>query len=204
MGHLRPRELRLNAGSAPRKAARAAFSSLAITVLMTASVWGSSEAGAQVAAAGGPAPPLPITALGALLGLDEASLTQTVPDLQKLPRALPGPRGSRGVWAMPERMVAGVPLETVFFFKARKLERIEQRKQFASTRCNQQFDQLTAALEVQLGGAVRSTELEPNSNRSAAWNLETYRLAAFQTRAAGTCNVMLVHEPLNLKDAADL
>lgn len=179
-----------------RKAARAAFFALALAA-STAVRSGTPTPGATAEA-------IPATSLGALLGMEESSLLQALPDLHKTARVVSGPRGTRGLWALPERVVAGIPLETVFFFKARKLERIEQRRLAPPAQCSQQFDQLTATLESRIGTAVRSTELVQNGNRSAAWSLEAYRLAAFQTTAAGSCTVMLVHEPLILKDAAEL
>lgn len=171
-------------------------------MIMVAYVWMPGAAHAQPVTA---APDtLPATSLGALLGLDETSLLQAVPDLHKTARPVPGPRGTRALWAMAEQSVAGVPLETLFYFRARKLERIEQKRQTTPAQCVKQFDQLTAALESRLGTAVRSTELVQNANRSAAWSLEAYRLAAFQTISAGGCTLMLVHEPLVTKDAAEL
>jgi hypothetical protein len=98
--------------------------------------------------------------------------------------------------------------ETVFYFKARRLERIEQRKLVAPLECGRQFDLLTTALEARLGTAVRSSESQGSASRSAAWGLDTYRVAAYQTntqtQAAGSCTVMLTHEPLSAKDAAEL
>jgi hypothetical protein len=105
---------------------------------------------------------------------------------------------------LSDELVAGLKFETVFFFKARRLERIEQRRELAPQVCAKQFDQLTALLETRMGNAVRSSDLSGDANRSAAWSMETYRLAAFQTLANGSCTVMLVHEPLIAKDAAEL
>jgi hypothetical protein len=142
--------------------------------------------------------------LGALLGTDEATLQQSFPQLHKAARPVPGPHGTRGLWMLSDELVAGLKFDTVFFFKARRLERIEQRRELAPQVCAKQFDQLTALLETRMGNAVRSSDLSGDANRSAAWSIETYRLAAFQTLANGSCTVMLVHEPLIAKDAAEL
>ena len=138
------------------------------------------------------------------MGTDEAALQQTFPDLRKTARPMPGPHGTRGLWTLSDELVAGMKFDTVFFFKARRLERIEQRRLLAPQICAKQFDQLIAALESRMGTAVRSSELPETANRSAAWSMETYRVAAFQTPANGSCTVMLVHEPLIAKDAAEL
>jgi hypothetical protein len=149
-----------------------------------------------------------VAQLGALLGADEAAVQQAYPDLRKTARPLPGPRGTRGLWSLSDTVVAGMTFETVFYFKARRLERIEQRKLVAPSECGRQFDLLTTALEARLGTAVRSSESQGSASRSAAWGLDTYRVAAYQTntqtQAAGSCTVMLTHEPLSAKDAAEL
>ena len=145
-----------------------------------------------------------VAQLGALLGADEAAVQQAYPELRKTARPLPGPRGTRGLWSLSDSAVAGMKFETVFYFKARRLERIEQRRLVAPLECGRQFDQLSSALEARLGAAVRSSESPGSTSRSAAWGLETYRVAAYQTQVAGTCTVMLTHEPLSSKDAAEL
>lgn len=142
--------------------------------------------------------------LGAFLGADETALQQVFPELRKTRRPVAGPHGARGLWTLSEDTVAGMKFESVFFFKAHRLERIEQRRLAAPTLCTQQFDQLTAALELRMGAAVRSSDAPASGSRSAAWSMETYRVAAFQTPTAGACTVMLVHEPLSTKDASEL
>jgi hypothetical protein len=142
--------------------------------------------------------------LGALLGTDEAALQQTFPELHKTTRPVMGPHGTRGLWALSDELVAGLKFETVFFFKAQRLERIEQRRLLSPQVCAKQFDQLIASLEARMGTAVHSSESSGDANRSAAWSMETYRIAAFQTPANGSCTVMVVHEPLIAKDAAEL
>jgi hypothetical protein len=149
-----------------------------------------------------------VAQLGALLGADESAVQQAYPDLRKAARPLPGPRSTRGLWSLSDTVVAGMTFETVFYFKARRLERIEQRKLVAPSECGRQFDLLTTALEARLGTAVRSNESHGSASRSAAWGLDTYRVAAYQTntqtQAAVGCTVMLTHEPLSAKDAAEL
>jgi hypothetical protein len=185
------------------KAARAAFfaSALCTCALGTLALPGSAMS--QPVTTGEPGA-LSGAQPGALLGADEATLRQTFPALRKAARPLPGPRGTRGLWTLSDELVEGMAFETMFFFKAHRLERIEQRRLLAPQVCTRQFDQLTAALEARLGSAVRSSESAESTSRSASWSLETYRIAAFQTPANASCTVMLVHEPLSAKEAAEL
>ena len=143
---------------------------------------------------------------GSLLGIDEAGLQQLLPTVRKTTKPVVGPHGVRGLWTLPDEALAGMSFETIFFFRGHKLERIEQRRSVPSSQCSQQFDHLTATLEVRLGAAVRSSEMsisEP-ANRSAAWSLEAFRTAAFQILNASACTLMLVHEPLDTRDGSSL
>ncbi len=126
--------------------------------------------------------------------------------VRKNAKPAPGPRGVRGLWTLPNDVLAGMPFETIFFFRSHKLERIEQRRLVPLGQCNQQFDYLTSALETRLGVAVRSSETGADgpSNRSAAWSLEAFRTAAFQILSGGACTLMLVQEPLDSRDASSL
>jgi len=143
---------------------------------------------------------------GSLLGIDEAGLQQLLPTIRKTAKPAPGPRGVRGLWTLPNDMLAGMPFETIFFFRSHKLERIEQRRLVPLGQCSQQFDYLTSALEMRLGAAVRSSETGTSApaNRSAAWSLEAFRTAAFQMPSGSACTLMLVQEPLDSRDASSL
>ena len=142
--------------------------------------------------------------LGALLGADEATLQQALPDLRKLPRPVSGLRATRGTWVLRDDTVAGLKFDTVFYFRARRLERIEQRSLTTPELCANQFDRVTAELDSHMGAGVRSSELPESGTRSAAWSMETYRVSAFQLPASGSCTVLLVHEPIDTKDASEL
>ena len=145
---------------------------------------------------------------GSLLGRTESELQANFPDLQRLHKPLPGPRGLRGLWVLPTRPVAGLPLETTFYLKNGRVHRIEQRLTSTERQCSDpaSFAVLVSAMESRYGpGLVSSDTAERETKRNAAvWAAGAFDVAAHFARSPGQCAITVVYHAHAEKDAAEL
>ena len=72
---------------------------------------------------------------GHLLGITEQALQASFTALHRVSKPLPGPHGLRGLWALANTSVSGLPFETTFYLKNRYVHRIEQRWTSTANQC---------------------------------------------------------------------
>ncbi|MFZ3220164.1 MAG: hypothetical protein WA174_09020 [Rhodoferax sp.] len=141
-------------------------------------------------------------------GMSEPQLLSTLPDVQRLHRPLPGPGGSRGLWALPRTTVAQHPFETVFYFRNRQLQRIEQTWVSSAQPCNARavFADVTRDVQTRYGASVLQGSDTPSTEtgQTVLWVAEDTDLLAILQDSGTRCAVRLVNKPRNLKDDSEL
>lgn len=141
-------------------------------------------------------------------GMSEPQLLSTLPDVQRLHRPLPGPGGSRGLWALPRTTVAHHPFETVFYFRNRQLQRIEQTWVSSAQPCDARavFADVTRDVQTRYGASVVQGSDTPSTEtgQTALWVAEDTDLLAILQDSSTRCAVRLVNKPRNLKDDSEL
>jgi len=143
---------------------------------------------------------------GSLLGLGEADLQSQFSDMRRLAKPTPGPHGLRGTWVLPNTPLAGLPFETTFFVKNRRVERIEQRWATARQTCDAAASGILAQLAVRYGEGVHSDVSVSGgaSQQSSVWAAGEFDVMAYFTQAASQCSVLVAYEMHPIKDASQL
>jgi hypothetical protein len=143
-----------------------------------------------------------------LLGLSEAELQSRLSELQRARRALPGPRGLRGLWVLPTLPVSGMPFDTVFFLRNSRVVRIEQRAAISTPACRDPatFAALTGGLNSRYGAALLSSDPSDReaTQQSAVWEGADFNVLLSLVLAPGPCSLMLVFEERAHRDPAEL
>jgi hypothetical protein len=140
--------------------------------------------------------------------MTEPELRQAIPQVQTVARPAAGPGGTRGSWMLPGTLLAGRLFDTTFFFRNRRLERVEQLWSTSQPRCDAvaTFEAVLNSLTSQWGPAtVASDPGEAGSaNQSASWVQAQTSVVLVSRESPGQCAVRLVHKPQNVKDASEL
>ena len=141
-------------------------------------------------------------------GMSEPQLLTTLPEVQRLHRPLPGPGGSRGLWTLPHTTVARHPFDTVFYFRNRQLQRIEQTWVSSAQPCDARavFDDVTREVQARYGtSVVRGNDtINADTGQTALWVANDTDLLAILQDSSTRCVVRLVNKPRNLKDDSEL
>lgn len=141
-------------------------------------------------------------------GMSEPQLLSTLPDVQRLHRPLPGPGGSRGLWTLPHTTVAQHAFDTVFYFRNRQLQRIEQTWVSSAQPCDARtvFDDVTRDVQARYGASVvrGNDTIAAETGETALWVADDTDLLAIVQDTATRCSVRLVNKPRILKDDSEL
>jgi hypothetical protein len=145
---------------------------------------------------------------GQWLGMDAAQLTNALPGIQRLGRAVAGPRGLKGFWRAAHTPVAGLLFDTTFFTKGRQVLRIEQQGASTDPRCGEPlfYAPLMATMDAKYGRGLVSLDL-PNtgaSHQSVVWEAGGFDVLLHLSRAHGRCSALVIYEPHLGKDASEL
>lgn len=141
-------------------------------------------------------------------GMSEPQLLATLPDVQRLHRPLPGPGGSRGLWSLPHTTVARHAFDTVFYFRNRQLQRIEQTWVSFAQPCDARtvFEDVTRDVQARYGASVvrGNDTLTAETGETALWVADDTDLLAIVQDTDTRCSVRLVNKPRVLKDDSEL
>lgn len=145
---------------------------------------------------------------GQLLGMQEAQLTQVLPGLQRLGRAVAGPRGLKGVWRAANTPLAGLPFDTTFFTKGRQVLRIEQQSAANAPLCDEPsfYAPLMATMDAKYGPGLVFNDSPNNgvAHQSVVWVAGAFDVLMHITRSLGHCAALVIYEPHLGKDASEL
>lgn len=145
---------------------------------------------------------------GRLLGITESELQATFDAVHRLRKPALGPHGLRGLWALPNTSVSGLPFETVFYLKDKRVARIEQHWTSTEPRCSHQtaFADLVSDMESKYGTglAAGNTVADETMRRSAAWEAGEFDVRAYLSQAPEQCMIRVVYEAHVAKDASEL
>ena len=145
---------------------------------------------------------------GDLLGLSEADLQARVTELHRVGKPLPGPHGSRGVWARAPTVMAGLTFETTFYLRDKRVARIEHLRISTSSDCSGEtsFSSLLADLTSRYGAGLRSSDPAVNglTQQSAIWVAGAFDLRVLQSQSPSQCAIRVVYEAHLEKDASEL
>jgi len=141
-----------------------------------------------------------------LLGLSEQALKESLPDVARVLKPSWGPRGVRGIFTLSSVNLHGQTFDVVFYFKDRRLARIEHRRIPPVDRCETDFTNLISTLNQEYGagiGAADSTNAV-DSRASAAWMGERFTAVVFKLTEKNRCELRVAFEPRLDKDASTL
>jgi hypothetical protein len=145
---------------------------------------------------------------GQLLGATETELQAAYATVRRLPRPLRGPHGPLGLWMLPDASVSGLPFETTFYLKDKRVNRMEQRRLSPELSCDAQpsFAILTSGMNEKYGAGVSSNDTADGvtMHRSAAWAAEAFNVVVRGSQTPGQCSILVIHETRVAKDACEL
>lgn len=145
---------------------------------------------------------------GTLLGSSESELHARFETLVRMRKPLPGPNGLRGLWTLPDTRVAGLPFQTTFYLKDRRVTRIEQRWMSAQGACDD--PSLIASVGTEMaskyGPNLRSWDTAESeaTQQSMVWQTDEFDAMLYQSEAGDKCTLLIVYKPHLVKDASEL
>ncbi|MES2877787.1 MAG: hypothetical protein V4713_05140 [Pseudomonadota bacterium] len=145
---------------------------------------------------------------GTLLGLTEPELQATFPGVNRMRKPLIGPHGVRGLWTLANTPVAGLPFETTFYMKDKRVTRIEQHWASAAPQCSDDsaFTALVSRMDSQYGVGLMSSDPAKDGllQRSAVWEAGEFDVLSHLTHAPGQCAIRVIYTAHLVKDASEL
>ena len=145
---------------------------------------------------------------GGLLGVDEATLRQLLPQANRLARPVVGPHHVLGNWRLDHTALANLSLTATFFFRSRQLVRIEQQTALGQPVCPVPKPDLPwfAQLQAQYGSGLTAnyTDERGLQQQSVAWTAQGTDVALYLTQQPSQCALRLVFQPHIDKDASVL
>jgi hypothetical protein len=140
---------------------------------------------------------------GVRLGMSAAELQAVLPALQRVPRPQRLAGGLAGTWHGAPGLVAGLPLETTWFFGGARLRRVEftAGAQDPADPGAGAFDDIVAWGRGAFGPELASRD---NGSEIAAWVDGDMDVYAQRTGDAHRASVRLVYKARVLKDASEL
>jgi hypothetical protein len=145
---------------------------------------------------------------GMLLGITEAELQATFAAVHRVRKPSLRPHGLRGLWALSNTPVSGLPFETTFYLKDQRVNRIEQRWTSMERLCRTQpaFSTLVSEMESKYGAGLVSSDAGDNETirRSGVWPSEEFDVVAHLSQTASQCSILVIYEAHLVKDASEL
>lgn len=145
---------------------------------------------------------------GTLLGITEPELQATFADVHRLRKPVLGPHGLRGLWALPNTPVSGLPFETTFYVKDKRVDRIEQRWTSTERLCGNQpsFSALVSDMTSKYGAGLVSNDAADNetTKRSGVWQAGEFDVLAHLSQSPSQCAILVIYEAHVGKDASEL
>jgi len=134
----------------------------------------------------------------AQLGMTLAELQAVYPSLERMPRPVMAPHGLRGQWRLTDTLVAGLPFETIFFFRGQRVQRIEQLGAEEAQPCapQQAFAAVVNATGLGYGGG--------QSGMDAFGTAGGADVSAHLQITSAACAIRVVYKPTVLKDGSTL
>ncbi len=142
-------------------------------------------------------------------GMSEAEVQAALPAAQALRRPVSGPRGLRGLLVMPGTPVAGIPFDTTFFFRDRRLQLVEQLYISTQPGCDAKpaFGALVAQLHGRYGQELTANDTAAGAggaNVTSSWVAGDTDVVASIAESAARCSIRLIYRERVLKDADEL
>jgi hypothetical protein len=139
-------------------------------------------------------------------GMTEAELQAALPAVQPLRRAIPGPHGLRGLWALPHTPVAGIPFDTTFYFRDRRLQQVEQLYINTQPTCDARasYAALVNELSARYGKQLTANDSAAGGagmNISSTWVTGDTDVVASIAESAARCSIRLIYRERVVKDA---
>jgi hypothetical protein len=103
-------------------------------------------------------------------------------------------------------MQYGQVFDATFFFKSNRIERIEQRQTSTDTQCTGTCTSLISKLYGTYGQAVKGADTDQNidGKKSVGWVLVNFKVIAYKLQESSRCELLVVFEPHQDKDASSL
>ncbi|CAN5546119.1 hypothetical protein BH11PSE7_BH11PSE7_29770 [soil metagenome] len=142
-------------------------------------------------------------------GMSEAELQAALPDVQPLRRAVAGPHGLRGLWSLPHTPVVGVPFDTTFYFRDKRLQQVEQLFVNTQPGCDARasYTALVNELSARYGKQLTANDSAAGSagmNISSSWVAGDTDVVASIAMSAARCSMRLIYRERAVKDADEL
>lgn len=145
---------------------------------------------------------------GQLLGSSEAELQARFESLVRMRKPVPGPNGLRGLWALADTSISGLPFQTTFYVKDKRISRIEQRWTSTPDRCSDAsvFAAVVADIGAKYGSGLSAQDGGDGSvtRQSVVWQSEAFDTLAYESRSATECSILVIYKPHVIQDASEL
>ncbi|MBI3532308.1 MAG: hypothetical protein HY068_07560 [Burkholderiales bacterium] len=145
---------------------------------------------------------------GLLLGSSEAELQARFDSLVRMRRPVPGPNGLRGLWALPDTPISGLPFQTTFYVKDKRISRIEQRWTSNPDKCSDAsvFAAVVADIGTRYGSGLMAQDGGDGDGmrQSVVWQSEAFDTMAYELQSATECSILVIYKPHVIKDASEL
>ena len=141
-----------------------------------------------------------------LLGLSEQALRDSLPEVTRILKPKWGPHGVRGMFVLNKAILHGQTFDALFYFKNRRLERIEHRRIPPEGRCETDYVILISSLNLEYGAGIGTTDSYQAGNlrASIAWRGENFAAMAYKLVNRNRCELLVAFEPRQDKDASTL
>jgi len=141
-----------------------------------------------------------------LLGLSEQAFQESLPEVTKALKPNWGPRGVRGLFTLNKVNLHGQNFDVVFYFKNKRLARIEHRREPIKGKCESDFNVLISTLNLRYsegtGPEVASRSGYPGT--SFAWRGEGFAALAYKLVEKNRCELLVALVPRHDRDASTL
>jgi len=145
---------------------------------------------------------------GLLLGSSEAELQARFESLVRMRKPVAGPNGLRGLWALPDTPISGWPFQTTFYFKDKRVSRIEQRWTSTAESCADVsvFTAVVAGIGATHGGGLIAQDGTDGdvTRQSVVWQSGAFDTLAYESQSATVCSIFVIYKPHLSKDASEL
>ena len=141
-----------------------------------------------------------------LLGLSEQAFQESLPEVTKALKPKWGPHGVRGLFTLNKVNLHGQNFDVVFYFKNKRLARIEHRRVPIDGKCESDFNVLISTLNLKYGVGTGSADASQsvNSGTSFAWKGESFTAIAYKLVEKNRCEFLVALEPRHDIDASTL
>lgn len=145
---------------------------------------------------------------GHLLGSSEAELQSRFESLVRIRKPVPGPNGLRGLWTLPDTPISGLPFQTTFYVKEKRVSRIEQRWTSNPDRCSDAsvFAAVVADIGAKYGSGLTAQDGGDGdvTRQSVVWQSEAFDTLAYESQSATECSIRVIYKPHVIQDASEL